>query len=370
MKLVAVARVKNEADIIEPFVRHHIQHFDKVIVLDDGSTDGTHQLLRQLQSTSRDLVVLSQPTIGYMQHAHMTMLLRMAADSFGADWIAPLDADEFIEPTDGLLLAQILADRQPAVYRLAWSNFIWTPSLEESGERNPVLRQRFRLAPRMDKTKLVLHAQFVSGAAELGSGNHFLTHCGRPVPTQPLDEVQLCHYPVRSIAQYAGKIAIGHLQYLATPNWDRGTGFHYIKPFQELANFGLTGISKLVSHDSLFYSLEESEQVKHHPESVEAPLNYLGGPLTLKPPDNSILSNVLRYAEMVAVEFAEKCQDLDRVSSETAFLRKRLSELETELRSLQGEVGRQARQLQSRTFTLLTRIYEILIRANILRPRP
>ena len=110
--------------------------------------------------------------------------------------------------------------------------------------------------------------------------------------------------------------------------------------------------------------------MKHHPESVEAPLNYLGGPLTLKPPDNSILSNVLRYAEMVAVEFAEKCQDLDRVSSETAFLRKRLSELETELRSLQGEVGRQARQLQSRTFTLLTRIYEILIRAKILRPRP
>jgi len=58
------------------------------------------------------------------------------------------------------------------------------------------------------------------------------------------------------------------------------------------------------------------------------------------------------------------------LSSVMTLLRKRLSELETELRSLQGEVGRQARQLQSRTFTLLTRIYEILIRAKILRPRP
>ena len=159
MKLVAITRVKNELDIIEAFVRHHTQHFDKVIVLDDGSTDGTYQLLRQLRSTYRDLVVLRRPTIGYMQDEYMTLLLRMAADRFGGDWIAPLDADEFIEPADGLLLSQILAGKQPAVYRLGWSNFVWTSSLEESDERNPVLRQRFRLAPRLDKAKLLLHAQ-------------------------------------------------------------------------------------------------------------------------------------------------------------------------------------------------------------------
>ena len=46
----------------------------------------------------------------------MTMLLRMAVDKFGADWVAPLDADEFIEPANGLVLAQVLAGRQPAVY--------------------------------------------------------------------------------------------------------------------------------------------------------------------------------------------------------------------------------------------------------------
>jgi hypothetical protein len=40
MKLVAIARVKNELDIVEAFVSHHAQHFNKIILLDDGSSDG------------------------------------------------------------------------------------------------------------------------------------------------------------------------------------------------------------------------------------------------------------------------------------------------------------------------------------------
>jgi len=82
MKLVAISRVKNELDIIEAFVRHHAPHFDKLIVLDDGSSDGTYQILHQLQSAYPDLVVLHQPTIGYMQNRSMNLLLRMAVDKF------------------------------------------------------------------------------------------------------------------------------------------------------------------------------------------------------------------------------------------------------------------------------------------------
>ena len=89
MKLVAIARVKNEFDIIEAFVRHHVQHFDKLIVLDDGSSDGTYEVCSSCNRSSATFVVLRQPTIGYMQHEYMTLLLRMAIDEFGADWVAP-----------------------------------------------------------------------------------------------------------------------------------------------------------------------------------------------------------------------------------------------------------------------------------------
>jgi glycosyltransferase involved in cell wall biosynthesis len=330
MKLVAIARVRNELDIIEAFVRHHAQHFDKLIVLDDGSSDGTCQILHQLQSAYPDLVVLRQPTIGYMQNRYMNLLLRMAVDKFGADWIAPLDADEFIEPADGLMLEQVLAERPPAIYRLGWRNFIWNPDFEQSNERNPVLRQRFRLPERLDQTKLLLHSEFLTGTAELSLGNHELVDGGRLVPTEPLDCVQLCHYPIRSVAQYAAKIVVGYLQYLATPDWNRMSGAQYIKPFQELTEFGLDGIRKRISQDSLYYSVDEWERAKHDARAIEAPLNYLGGPLTIRQGEGSFISNVLRYAEMVATEFAANVKKR---------LQPRLSELQFELLNAQNKAA-------------------------------
>lgn len=149
MKLAVTARVNGGLDIIEPFVRHHVQHFDKLIILNDGTSDDTYQVLHQLQRVYSDLVVLRQPTIGYRQHQYMMLLLRMAVDKFGADWVAFIDADEFIETADGLVLTQVLAGRQPTVYRLEWSNFVYASDLVKD-ERTRVLRQRsvFHLAPR------------------------------------------------------------------------------------------------------------------------------------------------------------------------------------------------------------------------------
>ena len=94
-----------------------------------GRSDDTYQVLHQLQRVYSDLVVLRQPTIGYRQHQYMMLLLRMAVDKFGADWVAFIDADEFIETADGLVLTQVLAGRQPTVYRLEWSNFVYASDL-------------------------------------------------------------------------------------------------------------------------------------------------------------------------------------------------------------------------------------------------
>ena len=43
MRLVAVSIVKNEADIIEAFVRHTLAWVDHHLVFDHDSTDGTRE---------------------------------------------------------------------------------------------------------------------------------------------------------------------------------------------------------------------------------------------------------------------------------------------------------------------------------------
>src|SRR5690349_7972142 len=161
MKIVAVTRVRNEADIIEPFIRHHARHCDKIIVLDDGSTDGTYELLTELVQEQLPLVILKEPVIGYEQSRYMTLLLHTAKQKFGADWILPLDADEFIEPSDGKNLADVLRDQPPAVIELKWSNFVWKPEDETSDEINPVVRMRSRTRPRSDQSKVLIHASLI-----------------------------------------------------------------------------------------------------------------------------------------------------------------------------------------------------------------
>src|SRR5262249_61452418 len=112
MKLVAVCRVRNEVDIVEAFVRHHCAHFHKLVILDDGSTDQTLPVLRALQSEGLPLVVLFEQAVAYEQSRYMTQLMRLAVDQLGADWGAPLDADEFIEPPAGATLTEALAGRR------------------------------------------------------------------------------------------------------------------------------------------------------------------------------------------------------------------------------------------------------------------
>ena len=44
-KFVSVTRTGNENDIIEPFVRHHAALVDRLLIIDDNSSDGTWTIL-------------------------------------------------------------------------------------------------------------------------------------------------------------------------------------------------------------------------------------------------------------------------------------------------------------------------------------
>ena len=130
---------------------------------------------------------------------------------------------------------------------------------------------------------------------------------------------------------------------------------------------------------------EELKRASDRPQTSEAPLNYLGGPLTLIPQGSLILPNILRHAEMMATEFAgaaKKSREVDSLSTENARLRERLSEMEhehlrqnglqrsrlaemrIELERAQEKVALQARELSSRTHRIAKRVHGALKKVN------
>jgi predicted O-methyltransferase YrrM len=91
--IVAIMMVRNEADIIRTNLSCHLASgIDQVLVVDNGSTDGTGAILEEY-AASGPVHVLSRP--GEFRQAEMTTELAREAYLRGARWVLPVDADEF-----------------------------------------------------------------------------------------------------------------------------------------------------------------------------------------------------------------------------------------------------------------------------------
>lgn len=107
MRVVGITLVRNEADIVGVTTAHHLAlGCDRVLVLDNGSTDGTTAVLADLARTT-GRVSWSVDAGPYRQSELLSGLAREAA-RLGADWVLPFDADEFWWPAAGGL-AGVLA---------------------------------------------------------------------------------------------------------------------------------------------------------------------------------------------------------------------------------------------------------------------
>src|SRR5258708_24064858 len=125
MRLVGVTMVRNEADVIEAFVRHNLSVLDGLVVVDHDSIDGTREILGKLVSEGLPLRVVPDADPAYRQSETMTALAREALAQDAADFAFALDADEFlkVESRAGLErgLAEVPAGMHAAVH---WPTYV------------------------------------------------------------------------------------------------------------------------------------------------------------------------------------------------------------------------------------------------------
>ena len=210
VKLFGLMMVRDEADIVRLNILHHLASgVDCLLVADNGSTDGTDRVLDEL---SRSLPVVWTRYPGPYYQWDITTQLAREAYLRGADWVVPIDADEFWWNASGNL-KDPLADTPAEALQVEVLNFIQQRGrLENSPEAllditrrtpEPVgpIDQMRRLVEAEEHAYVeMMHpAKWIARASsqlEIGLGNHTLS--GITGPTVFTDRIVCLHAPLRS----------------------------------------------------------------------------------------------------------------------------------------------------------------------------
>lgn len=121
MRLYGLSMVRNEVNTIHVNVLYHLSlGFDRLLIVDNGSTDGTDQVLRWLGRDPR--VRWTRDAGGFRQGKIFTRLAREAFRE-GADWVVPVDADDFWHAPEGNF-REVLEESPAAALRVGMVDFI------------------------------------------------------------------------------------------------------------------------------------------------------------------------------------------------------------------------------------------------------
>lgn len=291
-KVIAVAMVKNESDVIESFVRYNLRFVDELHIIEHKSDDNTPLILSLLQKEGLPVYVYDADDFAYSQSEMTTKLMHHCLHNDSSiDYCMPLDADEFIQCQDRASFRANLAEI-PSGYAglIFWKNY-----LPSTFEINPQFLSDFTDVKRM--AELTLKNAKVILSRECGlrgillQGNHlvFDAHNNMApcdyVAFTPAEyerfkidlvdelnlyfhntEMTLAHYPVRSHPQLLSKILAGAITMEINNRRDDGSDYHW----QNRAGFYFMRDHYTLAH--LRKDAYEYPHVDHSnaaPESVE-----------------------------------------------------------------------------------------------------
>jgi glycosyltransferase involved in cell wall biosynthesis len=238
MKLVMTLLVRDEEDIVADNLDFHLaQGVDEVIVTDNGSVDGTLEILRSYEA--RGLVrIIVEPTDDYSQGRWVTRMARLAATEHDADWVINNDADEFWWPRTGTLRSVfegLGADVGAVVGHR--TNFVPRPEDGRPYWERMTLRERESLNP-VGKPLPPKLAHRAHPEIVVVQGNHRIKG---PDLGSELDDglIEILHFPMRSYAQFENKIVKGGRAYARNRELPEKTGRTWRRLYETWERGGL-----------------------------------------------------------------------------------------------------------------------------------
>lgn len=226
-KIAAITMVKDEADIIELFIKINKKHIDHFYIVDHSSTDKTLEILVAMQNAGYPITVLTYGEIQYNQVLVTNSLLKMATESNEYEFIIPLDADEFLYNPNSIDLISVLRSEIGVdnCGLMKWVNYAPLNNNYYSSESPLFDLFRKRSSEPTQFYKVIIPNKL----AKIGSttmGNHQFLINGNNT-SYSLVTPFLQHCPVRSSEQIIAKSIIGSHRFSLKTDRKPGEGFHW-----------------------------------------------------------------------------------------------------------------------------------------------
>ena len=241
MKLAVIAVIRNEIDIIQAFLSHTASLFDRALLLDHGSTDGTGTLLEAACKARPGWVRWRVEVPGHHQALFSAFAMRHLFETTDTDMVLFLDADEFLNVSDRATLE--LALDNIAGERTA-GQFEWIDCIPErlDGQTLRLGDPLWTHVAEAPFPKVVVPRRFYAatgGALTPSSGNHSIVpNDGGSVSYHRLGF--MLHVPLRSVSQLRQKIVTGALATLARSDNANHENSHWFDALPRLAEADIT----------------------------------------------------------------------------------------------------------------------------------
>jgi hypothetical protein len=193
--------VRDEVDIIDATLDHLLtQDIDHLLVSDNGSVDGTLEMLQERSRRDHRVHLALDREPAYFQSEKMSLLIR-AASRAGADWVVPFDADEFWFARDrsvGDTLRRLAhEDPEVGIVSAAFHHMVPAADVAKIGPATDFVLDATPSLP----GKVAVRAHWLAGVS---MGNHFGIRVGSRFPG-----LFIAHAVFRSHAQVARKLRQG-----------------------------------------------------------------------------------------------------------------------------------------------------------------
>ena len=298
MTLIGITKVLNEDDIVEAFMRHHATMVDHHLILDNGSTDETVNILKALKDEGLNISVFQNRCTFFNEASYNTELFKHARNAFGADWAIFLDTDEFINARHVPQGLRGLLDSLPDTeVCLGLRNITYFDHpTDDPGELAVPVRMRYREKPPEFPSKMFVRGALASPAFNtmIEAGQHEVLIDGQMVRPFGDHALSLAHYYRRSAWQTISKSVLGYLKVTASPRSERDKtrAVHYNDVFRFM-------------RDDPEHLFEPGFMAPDYAEmELELdPLPYHGGPLRYTPrtdPRFKAIKVLVAYAEQLA----------------------------------------------------------------------